>query len=126
MTHHQTDGRPLTALDAIFTRRSVRSYTKQKLDESTIRALLDAGVQAPTAVHTEPWTFVVVQDDRALKRYSDLAKASWAQEAVKYRNLHVADEAARGFAERLSDPNFSIFYDAGTLIVIYANQWGPS
>ena len=31
--------RPLSALDAMFTRRSVRAYTAQTLDESTIRAL---------------------------------------------------------------------------------------
>ena len=40
--------RPLSALDVIFTRRSVRSYAPLKVDELTIRGLLDAAVQAPT------------------------------------------------------------------------------
>lgn len=55
----QAQGRPLTALDAIFSRRSVRTYTPQQLDAATIRSLLDAAVQAPTAMHLEPWAFVV-------------------------------------------------------------------
>jgi len=42
--------RPLTGLDIIFTRRSIRSYAPQKIEESTIRSLLDAAVQAPTAL----------------------------------------------------------------------------
>ena len=38
----------------IYGRRSVRSYARKPLDASTIRALLDAAVQAPTAVHEQP------------------------------------------------------------------------
>ena len=115
---------PLSALDAIFTRRSVRSYQRRKIDESTIRSLLDAAVEAPTAMHMEPWAFVVVQDEEMLRRYSESAKASWIKEAAKYRDLH-APRPSDGFAARLADPAFSIFYDAGTLIVICAKPAGP-
>jgi len=59
---------PLSALDAIFTRRSVRTYERRKIDDGTVRALLDAAVPAPTAVHTEPWAFIVIQDDATLHR----------------------------------------------------------
>jgi len=114
----------LSALDAIFSRRSVRAYDRRKIDDATVRGLLDAAVAAPTAMHMEPWTFVVVQDEAMLKRFSDRAKASWVAEAAKYRDLH-APPAAGGFAARLADPSFSIFYDAGTLIVICAKAMGP-
>ena len=120
-------GRPLSGLDVIFTRRSVRAYTPQKLEKSTIKSLLDAAVQAPTAMHMEPWAFVVVQDEATLKRYSDRAKGSWAKEATKYRDLHagVDAEAGKEFAERFASPDFCIFYDANTLIVICARPMGP-
>ena len=52
----------LTALDTIYTRRSVRQYRDQALDRETIRGLIDAAIQAPTAMHVEPWAFAVVQD----------------------------------------------------------------
>ena len=125
MPHPQE--RPLSALDAIFLRRSVRSYTGQKLDEPTIRALLDAAVQAATAMHVEPWTFVVIQNDATLKRYSDRAKGSWAKEVIKYRDLHIPGDAAMGarFVDQFASPEFCIFYDAGTLIVICAKPMGP-
>jgi nitroreductase len=108
-------------------RRSVRSYERQTLDAPTIRALLDAAVQAPTAMHLEPWAFVVVQDASTLKRCSDRAKASWAKQADVHRDLHLVGEAtARShFAAQLADPAFSLFYDAGTLIVICAKPMGP-
>ncbi len=122
MSH--TIEKPLSALDAIFTRRSVRAYQHRKIDEATVRALLDAAVQAPTAVHMEPWAFVVVQDDTLLKHMSDAAKAGWVNEAKQYEALHVP-HLGRGFAARVGDPAFSLFYDAGTLIIICAKPLGP-
>jgi nitroreductase len=124
---HHIQERPLSALDAIFMRRSVRAYTTQKLDEATIRSLLDAAVQAPTAMHLEPWAFVVIQDQATLKRYSDRAKGSWAKEAAKYRDLHAVVDASteKAFAERFASPDFCVFYDASTLIVICARPMGP-
>jgi nitroreductase len=124
---HTAEARPLTALDAIFARRSVRAYTPQPLDEATIRSLLDAAVQAPTAMHSEPWAFVVVQDRAALKRYSDRAKGRWAREVDQYRDLHAAVDPAteKAFIERFARPDFCVFYDASTLIVICARPVGP-
>lgn len=126
-TGHQGLERPVTALDAIFTRRSVRAYTPQKIEKSTVRALLDAAVQAPTALHAEPWAFAVVQDVATLRRISDRAKGSWATEAAHYRELHTQADAAMSaaFAERFARPDFCIFYDASTLIVICARPHGP-
>jgi nitroreductase len=119
--------RPISAIDAIFVRRSVRAYSPQRLEEAAVRALLDAAVQAPTAMHTEPWAFVVVQDREMLKRYSDLAKGAWARESIKYRDLHIPGDAALGtaFAQRFASADFCIFYDASTLIVICAKPLGP-
>ncbi|HWI20400.1 MAG TPA: nitroreductase family protein [Vicinamibacterales bacterium] len=75
---------PLSALDVIFARRSVREFTSQRIDEATVRGLLDAAVQAPMALHQESWAFVVVQDAALLKRYSGVAKGNWAAEASRY------------------------------------------
>lgn len=102
----------------IYKRRAVRAYTAETLDDPTIRALLDAAVQAPTAMHLEPWAFVVVQDRAVLKRLSDRAKVIAGE--ARHRDL------IRGpGASPLSDPAFNIFYDAGTLIVICARESGP-
>ena len=119
--------RPLSALDVIFSRRSVRAYTGERLDHETVRALLDAAVQAPTAMHAEPWAFVVVQDADALKRYSDTAKGLWSTELGQHRDLHATGEAAARshFGQEMANPEFSIFYDASTLIVICAKPMGP-
>ena len=123
MSHRSSTAveRPLSALDAIFTRRSVRAFTPRVVDESTVRALLDAAVQAPTAMHAEPWTFVVVQDLATLRKISDRAKALWSNESAHY---HLLPMAAANPSERHPLPE-SILHDAGTLIVICARPLSP-
>ena len=58
----QAETTQLGALDAIHQRRAIRAFTADAVDASTIRQLLDAAVHAPTAMHLEPWAFVIVQD----------------------------------------------------------------
>lgn len=110
----------VSVLDAIVQRRSVRSYAPRKLDWSTINALLAAAVRAPTAMHEEPWAFVVVQDPVVLKRLSDRARLLFADEPhgeLLARGGHALDIFA--------SPNFNVFYNSGTLIVIGTQSTGP-
>lgn len=46
--------------ETILARHSVRAYAPIELDRNTIQNLLEAAVRAPTAMHEEPWAFVVV------------------------------------------------------------------
>ena len=46
--------------EAIATRRAVRDYKPDALDDATIRALIDAAILAPSAMNEQPWTFTVV------------------------------------------------------------------
>ena len=108
---------PMSAMAAIQSRRSVRSYVGQSLDRLTVTKLISAAVRAPTAVHREAWAFVVVQDPATLKHLSDKAKPLFAHEAQR---THL-DHGGHGL-DIFASPDFNIFYNAGTLIVIC----GPS
>jgi nitroreductase len=103
----------LTTLEAIYQRRSVRSYTDQALDRATILTLLEAAVQAPTAMHEEPWAFSVVQDRALLARLSDAARET------NRLGGHIAPPHAA------PDGPDNLFHNAGTLIVIWGKKMGP-
>ncbi len=109
--------RPLRkyAFEAILARRSVRSYRPDELDRNTIQTLLEAAVRAPTAMHEEPWAFVVIQDHALLRRLSDLAKPLFVEEARR-RTAHGHSHSFDHFTR----PDFNIFHGAGTLIIICA------
>ncbi len=58
----------MEAINAILTRRSVRTYTEEQIDSATLRTLLECGMAAPTAVNSRDWAFVVVTDRDQLQR----------------------------------------------------------
>lgn len=107
-------------LNAIHARHSVRAYAPTPLDSATVQTLLEAAVRAPTAMHVEPWAFVVVQNHALLQRLSDLAKPLFAEE-VRHR---VARGASPSFGH-YTRPEFDIFHGAQTLIIICAKPTGP-
>ncbi len=104
--------------DAMKGRRAVRAYTGAKVPKDTVRSLLELAAQAPSAMNLQPWAFAIVQDPAVLRRLSDTAK----REALASMTFN---EAHHGLREAMASPDFSIFYDAGTLIVVCANSSGP-
>jgi nitroreductase len=103
--------------DVIYGRRSIRDYTDQPVDKVTVNALIQAAIQAPSAINQQPWAFVVIQDKALLKRYSDRAKVLYGQ------SMNAASMPGE-LKVMISDPSFNIFYNSGTLIVIYAKPIG--
>ena len=55
----------MDAMEAILTRRSIRRYRDEPVDEATITRLLEAAMAAPSANNEQPWHFIVI-GDRAL------------------------------------------------------------
>ena len=102
---------------AINGRRAVREFTQQAVDEQTIRALIDAALQAPSAMNRQPCRFIVVRDQALLARLSVASKAHM---------LATMPEGA--FSEhmhgQLDNPDFHIFYHAPALILIAAMDEG--
>lgn len=109
----------LSVLDAIQQRHAVRAYAPTPLAADTLLVLLEAAVRAPTAMHEEPWEFVVIRDKDALAMLNQRAKAALAR---------TTGTAATPEMERLRDtfsnPDFDIFYGAPALIVVGTLQTG--
>lgn len=62
----------MDAIEAIMTRRSVRSYTDEPVDESLVRTLLEAAMAAPSAGDQRDWHFIVIDDQSVLDRIPDV------------------------------------------------------
>ncbi len=55
-------------LKEIRNRHSIRRYTEEKIERKDIVKLLKAAMQAPTARNEQSWRFIVVDDEKALKK----------------------------------------------------------
>ncbi|MFZ6862727.1 nitroreductase family protein [Undibacterium sp. Ji67W] len=108
----------LSVIEAIYQRRAVRNFTNEKTSRERILQLLDAAVQAPTAMHEEPWEFMVIQDTTLLKRISESAKNAL--------NLSTDKPAltASAMHQRFTATDFNIFYNAPSLVLVCAKPVG--
>ncbi len=105
-------------IEAIYNRRAVREFNAEPVDEKMLRQLIDAAVQAPSAVNQQPWSFSVVRDKALLARISHEAKAH----TLRTTPMGLA---SHHFQELLSNPNFDIFYHAPALVLIAAVAQSP-
>jgi nitroreductase len=103
--------------EAIYGRRAVREFTAEVVKEEVLRQLIDAAIQAPSAVNQQPWLFSVVQDKALLARISTEAKAHMLKTSMAAASHH--------FQTILSNADFDIFYHAPALVVISAEAEGP-
>jgi nitroreductase len=56
----------MEAMEAILSRRSIRSYTRQLVPEELIQELLEAGMSAPSSGNQQPWQFILINDRKIL------------------------------------------------------------
>ena len=54
------------AIDVITSRVSIRKFTGEKISEQQIDTIVRVGLTAPTAANSQPWAFIVVDDDALL------------------------------------------------------------
>ena len=57
----------MNVYEAIERRRTIRSF-KQPITEEQLRRLLFAGVMAPSGSNVQPWEFIVIDDDKIIKK----------------------------------------------------------
>lgn len=63
--------------DAMRSRRNVREFSSQSLDESTLDRILEAGRRTPSSRNWQPWDFVVVTDPEQRSKLSQVWRGAW-------------------------------------------------
>jgi len=98
----------MDAIEAIHTRRSIRSYASRPVERHLIESVILDAAQAPPPLSGQvPWTFNVVQGIERIAAYGARAK--------KYAKDHHPQEPGWDWVDR---PEFKIFWDAPVLIAI--------
>ena len=103
-------------LKAIKTRRAVRSYEDRKIPRDMLNKVIEAGNEAPSAMNSQPWRFVVVEDESLHKKLVETAvpNAKKLIEHVKTSNPERYQAIMKRF-EELKDP---IYYSAPAIIFV--------
>jgi len=90
--------------EAIRTKRAVRKFTDQPVDDATARAILNAGRRSQSSKNSQAWQFIAIRDKETLTALSTCGE--WAG--------HIAG-ATLAVAILTPDPaeKFQIMFDAG-------------
>lgn len=92
-------------LKAIDNRRSTRSYKDEQIDDEELQILLDAAIQAPSAMNSQSWHFTVVQNKEMINTMSEKSKELMAKDENPY-----VSNVGKGSGH--------IFHKAPTVIVV--------
>jgi nitroreductase len=107
----------MSILEIIKSRRSVRKFKDITVESEKIDRLIEAAMWAPSAMNSQPWAFVIIQDKAILQTISDSSK--------KYLLENMANfTALEKYRTVLEKDDFNIFYNAPVLITIYAKDNG--
>jgi nitroreductase len=104
-------------LDVIKNRRAVRNYTDAPVERSAVVRLIEAAIQAPSAMNVQPWSFLVLLDRRRIEECAKRAK-DWLLAGLSQTSY---DPSIRHVVE---DPQFALFHHAPALVVIMAKSSG--
>ncbi len=74
-------------LEEIKKRKSVRSYSEEKISDETLNEILEAGRLAPSWVNVQPWKFIVIRDEKTKEL---LFKASGEQKQILGADVIIA------------------------------------
>lgn len=102
-------------MQALLSRRSVRSYTSEPVDRATVEGLIRTATSAPSGMNTQPWAFGVIEGAEKLAAISARVKADVLAKLA-------TTPALERYRDTLSDPSFNVFYGAPILVVIYVKE----
>lgn len=103
-------------IQAIKKRRSVRSYDSRIIPKSLLNVIIEAANEAPSAMNSQPWRFVVVEDDIAKKKLLNAARpnAHKIMDMIKDSDPERYESIKRRYAE-LPDP---VYYSAPAVVFV--------
>ena len=114
--------------EAIKKRRSVRAYQSKPVPRDIVRTIIDAGNEAPSAMNSQPWRFVVIEGAEVKKKLlrAALPNARKIIEMIKESDP-VRYEAITKRLSELPDP---VYYSAPVIVFVigsgrYANHSCP-
>jgi nitroreductase len=103
-------------LEAIHFRRSVRAYEPKPVPKEIVETLIQAAVEAPSGMNTQPWRFVVVENPEFRKRLIRVAVPNSKKylEPVRETNPQRFELIMKRYDE-LEDP---VYYSAPIIIFV--------
>lgn len=97
-------------LTNIRNRRSTRRFLPEQLKDNELKAIVEAGIYAPSATNKQPWHFTVIQNEDIINRLSNGFKEVAKKSDNEYIKKYGYNEA------------FHVFYNSPTVILVSGDE----
>ncbi len=99
-------------LEAIYNRRSTRSYMEKQVEREKLDQVLDAAIWAPSGSNSQTWLFTAIQNKEVLHKINDLVKEGFKEW------IPDDDYPAKSRSKINSQKeNYNFYYEAPSLII---------
>ena len=61
-------------LEGIYSRRSIRQFTNQPVEDADVMEIVKAGTWAPSGLNNQPWRFVIIRNRNIRNRLAGLTR----------------------------------------------------
>lgn len=100
--------------DAIISRRSVRAFLPDPVDDATIRAILDVAARAPSGTNMQPWRVYVVTGDSKQKITDAVLNSGIRAEKAKWDEYkYYPDQFFEPYYARRRKVGFDLYSSIG-------------
>ncbi|MDH4075042.1 MAG: nitroreductase family protein [Acidimicrobiia bacterium] len=106
----------MDVLEAIRTRRAIRSYRPDPVDKATLTEVIGLATCAPSGLNRQPWSFAVIEGRERLADLETAARAAWLDDDGAV--LASQPPAVAQHVRELLEAGFPIFHDAPAAIVL--------
>ena len=113
--------------EAISSRRGVRDFKSQSIDEATIKKIISAGLKAPSHNYMYEWEFVIVQDRATRIEVIDKVQKEYTKEGIEawLDSWGAADPLQRAEYLEAVPKQYTMLLTAGCLILVFFKQTEP-
>ncbi len=106
-------------IEAINRRRSIRAYESKPVPRDILNAVIEAGNEAPSAINSQPWRFVVLEDTETKKKL--LAAAMPKVKNVTERIKDLDPERYEAMKKRQAELPDPVYYSAPAIVFVIGN-----
>jgi nitroreductase len=103
-------------LKTIAERRAVRSYEARSVPKDIINKIIEAANQAPSAMNSQPWRFVVVEDRKFHKKLTEAAIPNSKKRLEPFKDIN--PERYQAIMKRYDELEDPIYYSAPVIIFV--------
>lgn len=72
----------METIQALMTRRSIRSWTDEPVTEEERKIILEAAMNAPSAADARPWHFVTIDDPAVIRQFAGMGGTEMLAEST--------------------------------------------